>query len=165
MIHDDPNNFKRTHKLSYSIACTCPPKGTSVHNKLELANYVTDDNSPYVLTGTVGEQWTISEAKLCKSYTLPGGTPLTPDILNQCRKGTTLCLQTKPGVDVFACHIPAGTKVTVATSWGDNLQANADGVEHGDGDYVIAAEKDGAPDMNDRWVVNGLVFKTTYAPI
>lgn len=54
--------------------------------------------------------------------------------------------------------IPVGGKHKIETSWGDVLETNAAGVEHGDGDYIVS----NTPDFSDAWVVNGAVFGNTY---
>lgn len=50
----------------------------------------------------------------------------------------------------------------VATSWGNVLTGNRSGVEHGDGDFVVRADKDGKPNLDDPWIVNKCVFRRTY---
>ena len=52
--------------------------------------------------------------------------------------------------------------IAVDTAWGSQLIVNRSGVPHGAGDYIVCAKKGGKPDLNDVWVVNGLVFNTTY---
>ena len=47
--------------------------------------YIVDANKRYVLGGTLGEMWTIDEAKLCQKYSLADDTILTPQaILKRC---------------------------------------------------------------------------------
>ena len=50
----------------------------------------------------------------------------------------------------------------VATSWGDVLTANRQGIGHGIGDMILCADAGGTPNFNDMWVVNGLIFEATY---
>ena len=50
----------------------------------------------------------------------------------------------------------------VSTSWGEDLTANREGIPHGNGDFIVYANKDGKPNPDDRWVVNGMVFENTY---
>lgn len=38
------------------------------------------------------------------------------------------------------------------------METNAEGVEHGDGDFIVS----NTPDFSDTWVVNGSVFGNTY---
>lgn len=42
------------------------------------------------------------------------------------------------------------------------LHTNLPNAPHGDGDYLVCANKDGQPDLSDVWVVNGAVFPNTY---
>lgn len=64
---------------------------------------------------------------------------------------------------IFAEQTIEQTKVS--TSWGEVLTANREGVPHGDGDFIVFANKDGKPNPDDSWVVNGMVFNNTYAPV
>lgn len=47
------NNWRKTRKKSYEVYMSMPKAGTKVHNKLENAYYVTDDNKRFVISGTV----------------------------------------------------------------------------------------------------------------
>lgn len=64
---------------------------------------------------------------------------------------------------IFAEQTIEQTKVS--TSWGEVLTANREGVPHGNGDFIVFANKDGKPNPDDSWVVNGMVFNNTYAPV
>ena len=74
-------NWKRTSKKKYQIYVCMPPLGTKVYNFLEDVHYETSEKKPFVLSGTVGEQWVIDPAKLFKTYRLPNGQPLNLDFL------------------------------------------------------------------------------------
>lgn len=75
------NNWKRTCKKKYDIWMRMPGPGKNVTNFLEGSHYVTNENKPFVLSGTVGECWTVDAKKLFKTYRLFGGQPLTVDYL------------------------------------------------------------------------------------
>lgn len=54
-------------------------------------------------------------------------------------------VQSKPDTSsVWACFVPAAKTGKIR------------------GDFIIANDKDGRPDMDDRWVVNGGIFASTY---
>lgn len=74
-------NWKRTQKKKYQIYVCMPSLGTKVYNQLENVHYTTSENKPFVLSGTVGEQWVIDPGKLFKTYQLPNGYPLNLDFL------------------------------------------------------------------------------------
>ena len=170
---DDPIKYKKTRKKKYTITASMPPMGTQVHNKLEKANYVTNENKKFVLTGTVGEQWVIDAGKLAKTYTFEDGTQITPDALKRklvkgIKNGQEFpCLKpfrvtTQPGVPNWAVHVPKQYVFQIPTSWGDVLTVNDPSLPHGSGDFIVCVDAGGFPNLNDRWVVNGLIFPDTY---
>ncbi len=162
--------FQMFQKIAYSIIATVmAPSAASVtvFNKLENTSYCTDADKCVILTGTVGEQWVTGLKKLCSTYTAEDGSPLTPEVISALLAGkeqVTMTVRTKAdGPVIWARRIDG--PMDVATSWGDVLHANAPGVPHGEGDYLVAADKDGAPDPNDQWVVNGAIFPATYKEV
>lgn len=161
--------FKGTRKKEYTVYVCMPPKGTKVTNKLEGASYTTNEERPFVISGTVGEQWVIDAGKLIKTYCFANGMELSPDTLKARVKNGMIewmHLKTRPfgsGEMYFAAHLPLSVKnYPVQTSWGDVLYANRDGVPHGNGDFLVCPSVNGQPNPNDMWVVNGEVFATTY---
>lgn len=132
--------------------------------------YTVDDNARFVLSGTVGEMWTIKFDKLAKTYTFADGTEITPESLKaKCAKlGDTdqidwVQLITKPdkGSNV-ACFVPKNQPGQLKTAWGSVLTYNDPSIQHGFGDFIVSTVgPDGGP-TNDRWVVNGLIFRDTY---
>lgn len=165
----NPANWRRTNKKQYQIKACVPPIGTNVYNQLEDCRYQTNQQKMVVLTGTRGEQWTIDLAKLCKTYTLPDGTPLSEGVLwskhIQTPQGPVVKpfnIRSKTGTLNWCFHLPAGLQLPVKTSWGETLLANRPGVPHGNGDWLVCGDKGGQPDLSDVWVVNGEVFPDTY---
>jgi hypothetical protein len=166
---NNPKNWKKTHKKSYKVWICRPATGTQCTNVLEGANYVTDQNKQFIISGTVGETWVIDAGKLAKTYTFDDGTPITPDTLksklNRSGQIDWTKLQTKQdGMAInYAFHLPLSIKnFPVQTSWGDTLLANRDGIRHGKGDFLVCADNGGQPNLSDVWVVNGEVFPSTY---
>lgn len=160
----DPSQYEKCKKTFYKIHVYVPEIGTKVHNYLENSDYVTNEKKPYVLVGTVDEEWTVDSARLIKTYTY-NGKKITEDVLKQLSDGNQHEIETIVNADasyLWCVQVPKNEKVKVQTSWGETLEANRNGIPHGDGDYILADNKDGIPDMSNRWVVNGKVFKTTY---
>lgn len=162
-------NWKRTSKKNYDVYVCAPWVGTKVHNRLEGSNYVVDNNKRFVISGTVGEQWVVDLAKLSKTYCFMDGSPITNESLykrvNERKLLDWQHIKTLPGGGGinWAFHLPLGIKnFPVNTSWGDTLYANRKGVGHGVGDFIVASDAGGQPNLNDVWVVNGEVFPTTY---
>lgn len=133
---------------SYDVKIEKVAPGTKVHNKLENADYVTDENRCFVVTGTAGEQWPVNGDKLKNKY------GINPDTV---KEGEQTVAHVDGGSDgIWAVPVTGNHKIE--TSWGDVLETNAEGVEHGDGDFIVS----NTPDFSDTWVVNGSVFGNTY---
>lgn len=151
-------NCVEVRKKAYQISLMRPSQPQNVFNVLEGARYVTGPDD-VVCRGTVGEFWVQKLEKAMKTYRrLDGGDLRKRDFVPD----HWIPVMTKPGNYCFAMHIPSACMVAVDTAWGSQLIANRPGVPHGAGDYIVCAKKDGKPDLNDVWVVNGLVFNTTY---
>lgn len=149
-----------TGKTAYTIQGMTVSKETAVHNDLEDADYTAQPGTDVVLTGTAEEQWVTPLEKVLKTYTKADGSALTAEDF---KADAAVALTAIPGTGNFACFVPKAIQVEVQTAWGDVLQANRDGVPHGDGDYLVcSAGKDGKPDLTDVWVVNGEIFAKTY---
>lgn len=167
---NDTNNWFPTHKTSYNVSVKLPQSGTEVQNYLENANYVTDENKAFVIRGTVGETWVIDEKKLGKTYIFADGTPFSQDEFMKRANAepdtyqTLTTIQGDNSVTNFAFHLPDDiTNFPVKTSWGDTLYANNPDVVHNGGDYlVVSIGGGGLPNLDDMWVVNSMVFETTY---
>ena len=183
----DADNYKECQKIYYSVYACKPPKGAVVINKFEQVSAVrelggqtfftetdailnsliaegraniTDECTPYIIMGTAGELWTVSEDTLMTRYTLEDGSPLMPSTLSI---PSWVKVKTSPkSVKLWACFVPKDVTGTVTTTWGARLTINDPSVPHGKGDFVIAVDKDGSPDVTDIYVVNGLIFASTY---
>lgn len=162
----DPANYKTARKKSYTIWCAKPSLGTTVYNNLEDCNYTTTAEKQFVLSGTRGEQWVIDINKLAKTYTFGDGTPITEEALKaKLKNGVIDWFQVKTITDnntLFAVFVPANYQFQVPTSWGDVLNGNRPEIAHGKGDFVLCANANGQPNVQDRWIVNGAVFADTY---
>ena len=150
-----------------------PGPGKSVTNFLEGSHYVTNENKPFVLSGTVGECWTVDAKKLFKTYRLFGGQPLTVDYLKSKvvnEKLDWIHLETVANGQVNWAfflnprkyEVQAVTNFPVQTSWGETLLANRPEVKHGTGDFLVYTDNNGLPNFNDMWVVNRAIFPNTY---
>lgn len=134
--------------------------------------YAVTDKTPYVLCGTVGEMWTISEDKLARTYMLlQNGQPvsinsqtLSARMKDDCLDWTVVrtSAQATAGQNM-ACFVPRSQSGQIQTSWGAVLAYNGAGVSHGKGDFIVCTKlPNGKPNLSDRWVVNGEIFATTY---
>jgi hypothetical protein len=165
----NPKNWKKTHKKVYYAWICRPVPGTKCTNRLEGANYTTDQNKQFIISGTVGETWVIDFAKLAKTYMFADGTFIDNNTMKAKlgRDGqmdwVKVITQSQRPVQNWAIHLPLSIKnFPVNTSWGDTLLANRDGIGHGKGDFLVCADMNGQPNLNDVWVVNGEIFPSTY---
>lgn len=137
--------------------------------------YLVKDDQTFVLCGTQGEMWCINAQKLAQKYiwasdgsTINGQTfKERANMQSNSVKGTVTLLdwtkvRTVPdNSTAFACFVPANVQGQIQTSWAI-LNINGAGVPHGKGDFIIACNAGGQPNLNDRYVVNGAVFGDTY---
>lgn len=152
--------WKPTRKKVYTVKVRPGRNGEKVHNYLENTDYVVSFDRPYIITGTVGEEWVVTENVLCKKYYI------TPSILVDLKRGKKVTVKSDAGDDYtnFAMRVDASVSGVIRTSWGDALIFNRAGIPHGAGDFIVCnVGRDGKPDFSDMWVVNGRVFETTYA--
>lgn len=154
--------MKEYRKKNYTMKAEKVTAGTEIYNFLEDCHYVTTDVKCIKLIGTVGEEWPVTIDKLAKTYTLIDGTPITPENIPEGEFEIATIVDEKAET-IFAEQVTE--QVQVATSWGEILTANRDGVPHGEGDFIVSANKNGQPNPDDRWVVNGMVFTNTYEEV
>ena len=149
-------------KKSYAMKAEVVAIGTEIYNFLEDCHYTTNEAKCVKLIGTVGEEWPVTLENLAKTYTLADGTPITQENI-PAGVFDIVTIVDDSAETIFAEQTIEQTKVS--TSWGEVLTANREGVPHGDGDFIVFANKDGKPNPDDSWVVNGMVFNNTYAPV
>lgn len=149
-----------------------------VYEFLAKNAYIVDGDKRFVLSGTQGELWTIDANKLAKTYVFAGNANKPDEDINvesirarfsNKRVGAEpvmnwQLLETRAVKDSnFACQVPANEIFTINTSWGSVLTGNDPSIPHGKGDFVMCpANPDNTPNLNDRWIVNGLIFGDTY---
>lgn len=128
----------------YTLDWEKDPKVAIVFNKLEKSRYAADSEHDIILTGTAGEKWVMTEEKFDKKYKRLEGGKCAP------REKRLVYARKAEGKELVPTH--AGVYLT----------ANKSGIEHGDGDMVVYSVKDNKPNMDDCWLVNGVVFAKTY---
>ena len=161
--YNDPSNYKRTRKKDYELWARVCPAGVKIHNFLENADYVTSTENQVVLSGTLGEQWVIPNAELVKRYRTLEGYSITEKTVKR-MKEQWVKVRPNPSMGIlFACFVPSFQQGIIQTAQGIQLAINNPSVSHGKGDFIVCmANPNGTPNLNNRWVVNGSVFATTY---
>lgn len=162
--------WKRTRKKLYYVNVRMGNPGQQVRNYLEEASYTCDAERCFIIRGTRGEEWVISQRRLQEAYMQTDrrplyGTTILNKIKNSGVRGIKIAARPDEDWGYFAFHLDIGTysNVPIKTGWGDVLIANKSGVDHGYGDYLVCkAGAKGEPDFSDMWVVNGCVFPETY---
>ena len=134
--------------------------------------YIVDEKKRFVLSGTQGELWTIDINKLAKTYVFGDGTIINEstlnDRINKDKAPHTMdwqLIESKGanGEFNFAMQVPFPNVFQIQTSWGSILTGNDPIIHHGKGDFIVCSvNPDGSPNLNDRWIVNGLIFGDTY---
>lgn len=167
----------RTYFTAHQMANLCSGRQDS-YDFLAKNAYIVDGDKRFVLSGTQGELWTIDANKLAKTYVFAGNMNKPDEDINYESIKARYANKRLRGASVmkwqlletrgvkgynFACQVPANEVFTLNTSWGSILTGNDPSIPHGKGDFVVcAANPDGTPNLNDRWIVNGLIFGDTY---
>lgn len=135
-------------RTDYVVGIQKVEPGTEIYNELENVHYVTNADKCIVLTGTVGEQWPVTEAKLEKTYDVK-------NLLDRINAGEKVEAHPLPTADKIYAE-RADKETQVQTSWGDVLTAH-------EGDIIAyKVNDDGSVNRNDSWVINKDIFSTTY---
>ena len=145
---------------------------SQLYNYLLKNCYVINDTANMVLCGTEGEMWVTNWDYVCNNYLIysQNGFVSIPSVINSKiieyngEKLLDWCRVTvkATGERKFACFVPVNQKGGVPISNGIMLKFNTKGVQHGKGDFIVCDSVNGKPNLQSRWVVNGLVFSNTY---
>lgn len=139
-----------TFKKDYRILVKMVSAPTEVHNYLEDIHYVANSDSDVVLKGTLGEEWVNQFSNVAATYTKPDGSEIT--LMDFSARDQYIDIKTISSRKYFACFIPFKYNMAVCTAGGDPIHVNREGIDHGQGDYLVcAADKNGKPDLANVW--------------
>lgn len=168
----DASLYKPCKKREYNIECCIPPRGIEIYNHLEDAHYVTNDVERVLMRGLMNEIWIIDLNVLMHSYKFADGTEINMDTLNNRGKvidnDLIMNWQTVSSInnsEKFAQLIPKIYKLQIKTKYNTILNVNSENSisDHDQGDYILCSKnKDGTPNLDDKWVVDGNIFRKTY---
>lgn len=169
---NNPDLYLPCRKQNYHIECCIPPKGIEIYNHLEDAHYITNDIEKVLMRGLLQEIWLIDLETLIKSYKFTDGEAITLDSLNKRGKmiddDLIMNWQKVSSInnsDKFAQLVPKIYKLQIRTKYNTLLNVNSENSisDHNEGDYILCSrDEDGKPNLNNKWVVDGNIFKQTY---
>lgn len=174
--------WHRCHKKSYGVYICRPKEGTLINNILECSSFEVKKGE-LVVSGLLGEQWTIKESKALRTYQLPDNTSLE-ELLKKDYFDWTYVITREAEVYNYAFFLPkedyndAGlydletddlseAKYFDALGRGyriiSHINYSGSASDHGKGDFLLCSEQDGKPDFSNIWVVDGRIFSLTYS--
>ena len=169
---NDPSLYSLCQKKEYNIECCIPPKGIEIYNHLEDAHYITNDIEKVLMKGLMDEIWIIDLRTLMHSYKFLDGEEITMETLNNRGKiiDADLIMNWQRVSSInnspkFAQLVPKIYKLQITTKYGTLLNVNSNNSisNHNLGDYILCSiNKDGTPNLKDKWVVDGNIFAKTY---
>lgn len=132
--------------------------------KENKAYYMNGDN--FVILGTQGEMYPISKTSLFKLFCRHNGMKITaPYLSSKCNNESCIdwfeAYSIIPDTKTYACHLPISEQ-GIFTEGSTKLSYNADGVNHGRGDFIISEMTDDGNFVGKKRLVNGLVFADTF---
>lgn len=191
-IISNPSNYVPCTKKNYTVHICKPVLGTMIINKIEQPKLVAQLGSAYLPASTVlrlqstGNPLYKTVVGLCSTGRARLTTERTPIVLAGTRgelsvvsveyirrmfnwNANLAALNTWHRVEYTlnesfaACFVPVGIAGQVATSYGVTLDINIPGVSHGCGDFVVCSvNRAGQRNLNDRRVINGVIFGDTF---
>lgn len=132
--------------------------------KENKAYYMNGDN--FVILGTQGEMYPISKTSLFKLFCRHNGMKITaPYLSSKCNNESCIdwfeAYSIIQDTKTYACHLPISEQ-GIFTEGSTKLSYNADGVNHGRGDFIISEMTDDGNFVGKKRLVNGLVFADTF---
>lgn len=146
-----------------------------VYNFIVNNAYVINKTMNVVLCGTEGELWATTYAFACNQYqmyhnegyyNIPNVIKTRAKLVNNqylvgwCRVRTTKSYSNNQTMALF---VPVRNQFSLRTSQGILQKGNQTGVSHGKGDFIVCECINGVANLQNRWIVNGLVFADTYS--
>lgn len=181
-ILNDFQNWFRTQERQVVVYMARPKVGYKVYNKFLNTSYYTTMQQQFVISRTSGEKWTVSGKKLKDTYKFFDGEEVSQESLTsklkiddtiEWQKMTSI---SKPCERLWAIQIPL--EIVNSPMLNSEVETGADGlgglitdkviyinkhgVTHGTGDFIVAKDVNGVPDMTKLRLVNGELFSTLY---
>lgn len=125
---------------------------------------ITDSNNNVVLCGTEGELLVTSYQDACNNYLTYSDNSVVEisSIIKEKVVNWFKVRNKDTFTELFACFVPLKEKGSINTNKGKAVKYNHDGIPHGKGDFIVCTGTGSKPNLEDRWVENGLIFSNTY---
>lgn len=165
----NPKNWKKTHAKSFDAWICMPPLNTKIFNAAYGIEQRTDEVNKYVLCYPNGFQSVVDLAYIERTFVEPYDCySITAERLEEKKTGRYIpWFKAWSGAhmkgELLALHLPCNKKEHINVEVG-NFIANAEGINHGDGDYIVCPVINGStPDLRNPYVINGLLFPHLFA--
>jgi hypothetical protein len=164
---DSSEAYRATEVRQHSVYIAMPTYGTILTNYLTGENFEICDMTPVAVSGVAVEMWATSLKSVLADYTLPGGGSLY-DYLRSTFGNKKLLfdwLKVKAASSTkkyFALFIPETEQFRFTSADGKYHEVNHPRCCHGGGDFIVCSDIGGKPNLADRWVVNGNVFRAMF---
>ena len=172
-------NWKKCKKKQYIVKARKDENVKEVYNCLERSTVAVREDE-IILRGLFGEEWPIGKTKFLDRYESIGGGTL--DELAEKRFFAETDVLTRVTDELyFSLFIPKEKECAVYGMPSDKpseikyKDKNGKGYraifyanskesisDHGNGDFVVCQSKNGYPDFDDVWVIDGKIFSETY---
>lgn len=179
------NNFQnwfKTKEKQITVYMCRPKVGYKVYNKILNQTYYTSAQQQFVISRTSGERWIVTGKDLQSCYKFQDGEKVTQESLTQkLRADGTIDWQKMTGIqekseNFWAIQIPLELvnqpMINMELEFGATglggivrdkiIYINRQGQTHGDGDFLVAPDVYGCPDITKLRIINGELFSTLY---
>lgn len=179
------NNFQnwfKTKEKPITVYMCRPKVGYKVYNKFLNQTYYTSAQQQFVISRTSGERWIVTGKDLQSCYKFQDGEKVTQESLtSKLRADGTIDWQKMTGIqekseNFWAIQIPLELvnqpMINMELEFGATglggivrdkiIYINRQGQTHGDGDFLVAPDVYGCPDITKLRIINGELFSTLY---
>lgn len=168
--------WKHTRMKRYSVQVRLGINGEVLYNPLESRKYVVTSETPIVLSGVCGEKYAVSREYIKENFKRTDCSAVSDGFINSLKTGRFVKLvhsvegayvDGKTQYTNYALFVRFAVYRNIPIKMKDGVLvfANAEGIHHGKGDYLVCGVKNGLPDFGDIKVVNGEVFAKTFSMI
>ncbi|MCL2076820.1 MAG: hypothetical protein FWH08_00235 [Oscillospiraceae bacterium] len=164
---NNPCAYRPTNLKEHNSFICAPRRGTVLKNHLTGEKSVIGEGKEIVLSGTVGEISVLSLRKVLSAYAMTDGTSLY-NYLTRTFKNKPLIFDwlpvkfVPPVARYHVLFIPEREKFNFIGTDGKVCFVNQPHCSHGGGDFIVCSDLNGRPNLADRRVVNGAIFRNIF---